>query len=466
MLLTAEGWLLLASICFTTIAELSRCVGRFCVRKPPSPRPTAASLENPPCAQPISHGVSRYRRIREISCGDHTAASILRPSPRHAAPGTLSYLYWDMTKRPVSPSTCCTPRPACRVAHTHTPNTGDLASRVVPLAVAPTDCKVAERTVWCVDLIEEDAPGGACCFKQHSHNIWSRNKVAKAMCAIRHAYEALVQRGNFTFDNIRLNRVGQTYEDPMGTLVAAMTLLKWKLNYQHLLEHNLNYETRRLCAASLFLTHKLKSEDGWGVGPGMPMAACVLGEFLSKTDIYTHSTSKQTHDMFATEMQLLVETPVYSLADENVQSATEMALTRLMERGLLDEKQADAALRRVFIYFYAASVLPDRDVFEDAMQSMSTGQMGQAMARTVLRGTAAHAHLDGLPLEVLAFSEVLVECLRLAPTKACNLDNKFLSEMHKKECARVGTDYVTLDPRFFVHGAMPRTTVTHILVDL
>ena len=370
-----------------------------------------------------------------------------------------------MTKRPLSPSTCCTPRPACRVTHTHTPNTGDLASRVIlPVAVA-TDRKVAERTAWCVDLVEEDAPGGACCFKKHSHNIWSRNKVAKAMCAIRHAHAALVLRGNFTFDNIRLNRVGPTYEDPMGTLVAAMTVLKWNLNYQHLLEHNLNYETRRLCAAALFLVHKLKSEDGWGVGPGMPMATCVLMEFLSQTDIYTHTWDKQKRDMFATEMQLLTETPVYSLADENVQSATEMALARLMERGLIDEKQADAALRRVFIYFYAASVLPDRDVFEEAMQSMSTGQMGQAMARTVLRGTAARAHLDGLPLQVLTFSELLVECLRLAPTKSC-VDKEFLSEMYKKESARVGTDYVTLDSRFFAEGAMPRTTVTHILVDV
>ena len=319
------------------------------------------------------------------------------------------------------------------------------------------------RAPWCVDLTEDD-PGGACCFKLHTHNIWSRSKVAMAMCAVRHAHAAVVRRGTFTFDNIRLKNTGPAYEDPMGTLVAAMTLLKWHLNFQHLLEHNLSYETRCLCAASLFLTHKLKSEDAWGVGRGVPTSVSVLMEFLSEGDVYRHNWTKQKHDMFATELRMLNESPVYSLADENVQSATEMALSKLLQHGMIDEDTADAALRRVFMYFYAAIVLPDRDVFEGAMQDMSMGQMGQAMARTVLRGTPAHALLDDLPLHVLAFSELLVECLRTASKVAC-IDTEFLKTMYEAERRRVGVDHVAISAHPVGSAGSQSTTVKHIFVD-
>lgn len=451
--------LILASVCLTTIAELSRCVSRVCARAACFPRPAAASREQAPCAQPVAAGVGLSRRTSKTH-GGPSAEVILRPSSRRAAPSPVSYVRCHMTKRTLSPSTCCTPRPTCRTCHATTPVTKDPPIRTTPPLSGLRDCKMLERTVWCVDLSEDDVPPGACCFKKHAHNIWSRNKVAKAMCAIRHAYAALVHRGNFTFDNMRLGGTGAWHEDPMGTLVAAMTLLKWNLNYQHLLEHNLNYETRRLCAASLFLTHKLKSEDGWVSGRGIPMATVVLMEFLSTADMFAHTWSKQKRDMVATEMQLLKETPVHSLAEENVQSTTEMELARLLERGLIDEQQADAALRRVFVYFYAASVLPDRDVFEDAMESISTGQMGQAMARTVLRGTAAHTIFDSLPFAVRSFSEELVECLRVAHSKAC-VDNEFLKEMYDEECKRLGFTHVT-----HVVQSCTDLTITHISVDI
>ena len=282
------------------------------------------------------------------------------------------------------------------------------------------------------------------CFQRHSHNIWSRNKVAKAMCAIRHAHYALTRRGNFTLDNIKLGGKGAAHEDPMGTLVGAMTVLKWNLNYQQLLEHNLTYNTRLLCATSLFMAHKLKSEDGWGVSSCMPMSTCVVMEFLSRNDILANTWTKQKNDVFALELKLLNETPVYSLVDENVQSATEVALTKMLAWGVINEEQAEAALRRVFIYFYATVVIPDRDVFEDAMDILSTGQMGHAMARTVLRGTPAYALLDDLPISVLAFSELLVECLETSFLKSC-VDTKFLKEMYEAERDRVGVDY----PRTF-----------------
>lgn len=367
-----------------------------------------------------------------------------------------------MTKRCRSPGACFTPVLLRRTDSKDTPNKND----TLPRATLRTEARLnvaSQRVPWFVDLTEDD-PGGACCFKLHTHNIWSRNKVTKAMCAVRHAHSALVRRGMFTFDNIRLENTGPAHEDPMGTLVAAMTVLKWHLNYQHLLEHNLNYETRLLCAASLFLTHKLKSEDGWGLRRCVPTSVCVLMEFLSEGDVFAHSWSKQKHDMFATEIRMLNGSPVHSLADENVQSATEMALSKLLQHGVIDEDTADAALRRVFMYFYAASVLPDRDIFEGAMRDMSMGQIGQAMARTVLRGTPTHTLLDGLPLPVLAFSELLVECLQTAPQVAC-IDNEFLKAMHEAEQKRVGVDCVVLPPSFFESSAARRTTVTHILVD-
>lgn len=328
-----------------------------------------------------------------------------------------------MTKRPLYQSTCCTP--VTQMAPTIASDLPIMPLRAEAVLTRASKTGKAAKTA--------ERAGFKGWKTKHSHNIWSRNKVAKAMCAIRHAYAALVRRRNFTFDDIKPNRIGLPHEDPMGTLVGAMTLLKWNLNYQHLLEHNLNYETRRLCAASLFLTHKLKSEDGWEAGPGMPMSTTVLMEFLSRSDMFVHTWSKQKHDIFATELYLLKSAPVYSLTDENVQSETEMVLSRLLESGVINEEQADAALRRVFVYFYAASVLPDRDVFEDA--NISTGQMGRAMARTVLRGVTAE--LDELPLEVLAFSEMLVECLRVAHHASC-VDNEFLKQVYEEEEKRVG----------------------------
>lgn len=70
---------------------------------------------------------------------------------------------------------------------------------------------------------------------------------------------------------------------------------------------------------------------------------------------------------------------------------------------------------------------PDRDVFEDA---------GAAVNRPDGSG-------DGLPLPVLTFSEVIVDCLRTAHKKSC-IDNEFIKEICSTSAC---------------------TTVTHILVD-
>jgi hypothetical protein len=281
----------------------------------------------------------------------------------------------------------------------------------------------------------------ATCFKEHSHGFWARKKVAMALHSVRKAYFALVRRHNFSVDDMREPRSGELAadpsEDPMGTLVGAMTLVKWILTSPHLMQYSMGYETRCYCAASLYMTHKLKSEDSFAENWCVPMPVTVLGEFLDDKHFYTHPCKKQLQDIFDKEVDILQNNPVFSLTDHNVQSAAEETLSQLLHAEKITEEEADAALRRVFIYFYAAAMNCSEDVFETASRFMSTLQLGQAMARTVLRGTPGLVHTDALPLRVRLFSKRLVQCLEEAPERA-PVDGDFLRAVRNIERVRVG----------------------------
>jgi hypothetical protein len=185
--------------------------------------------------------------------------------------------------------------------------------------------------------------------------------------------------------------------DTWGVLCAALSIVRYVLRVRAwearlaacppetaVADAELNDEVRALLAAALLVAQKAKTEQQWA--EGAQAAAVTYATCARRAHVVEVSPDTMTEAMWTSEVRLLVATPLHALLEHNPHSATEAALARLVERGLLSKHAATGALDRFFPLYWASI-----DALEaDGVDTLRCAWLGEAYVCALLPALARH----------------------------------------------------------------------------
>jgi len=282
------------------------------------------------------------------------------------------------------------------------------------------------------------------------HTTYTRLQFVRILSMVRQNYCALCVNGIFTANNMDdkdLLKEGRlrASQDPMGTMAAAVSIVKWLLTHDHVVDHGLGYASRCIGAVALFVAHKVKSEDSWP--EGLNIAAKVLGMFFgpcggnevhgnSELAALTMTDECMSHDLFRWECKLIWHLPMHSLCEENMCAYAEREIYALYDSELMDAEATRVALGRIFVYFYYCVAMLDKDFFEDEATDMSECDMGLALVCCVIHNTEAHAAADKYSAPVQTLARRVIKAVLVWP-RVGHPDCAYLRLLHKRERTRL-----------------------------
>lgn len=184
-------------------------------------------------------------------------------------------------------------------------------------------------------------------------------------------------------------------QDALGVVACANAVMRYVLDDDYLLEHNIDAEVRYWLAAILFSVYKMKSESFWE--PGKCMDMLVLEMFLFTHELGDWRASyvlRKQHSLrlWAIEAKLLIDYPFGKLVDTGVHGTCETALAQLLEAGAITERHATLGIGIVHFYLHATHVNAKRDVLEELGVDRSMAELGAALAYIVLVSVRLHEH--------------------------------------------------------------------------
>jgi len=281
------------------------------------------------------------------------------------------------------------------------PVLGAMKAPASPLATSPVTVMAPER-------------GGchACrCQRAPSRSRQARTLRVQAAQLMHTAFCTLVRQGTFMWTDIDEGQasgrisVGRMImcspeQDPMGVLAAALHIMRYALTDAYLELNALSRSVRYRLAAILMVAYKLKSDGWWS--PRALLSMGLIECFLCPTDVGPWEVDREERErheqlLHAEEAALVASAlPLHALVEDNVHSAAELALARLITGGQIHAPHATLALSTVHFYLASAMQNGERDVLEVLGVDRTTDQLGSALALLgVLAQTMKHAQDQG-----------------------------------------------------------------------
>lgn len=117
-------------------------------------------------------------------------------------------------------------------------------------------------------------------------------------------------------------------------------------------------------AAAFFMAYKMKTEEGWRQGTGMP--AYVLSKFVCQHE-FGNVTRRELCNMLSEgELAILAQLKIHSISEYNIYSVVEYKLEYLLEEGLITPLASCMALSVASFYLYLLRCVTDTEFLETA----------------------------------------------------------------------------------------------------